>query len=62
MPIDPEPVDGGNLRLTNQYGRTWVQVVNPGDGTHQPHWTTCPQAPEWRHRHAGHGPETEGQR
>jgi len=45
MPVDPNPVDNGNLKLDDS-GR--LVVVKPGEGTHVSHFSTCPQAGQHR--------------
>jgi len=46
MPVDAEPVENGNIQLT-EFG-DGVRVVAPGDGTHVAHFTTCPKWPKRR--------------
>jgi len=50
IPLDPEPVNGGNLRL-DRLGRV---VVVPTDKRHGPlyvsHFATCPHATQHRRR------------
>lgn len=52
MPIDPEPVDGGNLILDRRDG---PRVTVATEGNLPPcgyvsHFATCPQAGKWRKR------------
>jgi hypothetical protein len=44
MPIDPNPVAGGNLVLTLRAVDAVVQAVPKGQGTHVSHFATCPNA------------------
>ena len=54
MPLDAEPVDGGNVIL-HALGSTCT-VLNAGQGTlldddeprYVPHFATCPDADTWR--------------
>jgi hypothetical protein len=50
LPIDPDPVDDGNLVLEERDGGTYATVVEPGKGTHRSHFATCPDAKTWRRR------------
>lgn len=61
MPINMEPVDDGNIIVTeNGGGRLIATVLPPGDPriteetTYVTHFATCPDATGWRRRH-GHG-------
>lgn len=45
IPIDPEPVEGGNLELV---GQSIAKVVKAGTGTHVSHFATCPNASSHR--------------
>lgn len=56
MPIDPEPVVGGNVVLTGE-GPHQAEVVGKAEverrrglglRLHVSHFTTCPQAGDWR--------------
>lgn len=48
MPLDPDPVEGGNVQL----GADGVaRVVGPlFGGTHKSHFATCPQAAQHRRK------------
>lgn len=48
MPVDPDPIAGGNLQLARVGDGLEVTVVRPGDGTHRSHYVTCPHAENWR--------------
>lgn len=55
MPVDPEPVSGGNLLLEALDGidREWTAVVVqaiPGVPMYRSHFASCPQAAEHRKR------------
>jgi hypothetical protein len=56
MPIDPEPVADGNLRLEHgRQGMVRVVVVPKayrvqGELLYKPHMGTCPPADQWRKR------------
>lgn len=45
MPVDPEPVEGGNLWLRDIGGGLTVRVVGSREGVlrHRPHFATCPK-------------------
>lgn len=46
MPMDPDPVEGGNVITVGKEGPfDVVQVVAPGEGTHVSHWATCTNPP-----------------
>lgn len=44
IPVDPDPVENGNLvfETSDLYRR--VRYVTPGDGTHVSHFATCPNS------------------
>lgn len=46
IPVDPEPVDNGNIVLRDGY----AEVVPPTTGVkaYVSHFVTCPQAKTWR--------------
>lgn len=44
MPIDPDPVDRGNLLIEDTLVGQVARVVPPGDGTHQSHFASCAHA------------------
>jgi hypothetical protein len=48
MPVDPEPVENGNLILIDRDGELHVAHAVPG--THVSHYATCPDAERWRRR------------
>lgn len=50
MPVDVEPVAGGNLELDELAGHTAVRVVTPEPDVERyvSHFATCPQSAEWR--------------
>lgn len=50
MPLDPDPVAGGNIELIN--GIAYVRGVsdNPADVRHVSHFATCPGAQHHRRR------------
>lgn len=50
MPVDAEPVEGGNLRLIPDGDVVRVEVVMGGGAPlqHRPHFATCPEADIWR--------------
>lgn len=57
MPVDAEPVAGGNVALTPRAGRSPLARVFgaddvPGDdeARYTNHFATCPQADDWRNR------------
>lgn len=57
MPVDPEPVATGNVRLVRDGGRLVAEVVPParrraGEELHLPHHATCPAAAQWRRQRA----------
>lgn len=51
MPLDAEPVDGGNVTLSNGvafvHGQPALLLDEPVE-TYVSHFATCPQAAEWR--------------
>lgn len=58
MPVDRDPVDGGNLRLTARpKGPPLVEVISAGDlftpdePRFVPHFATCPHAQAFRSFH-----------
>ena len=58
-PIDPEPVENGNIELfTGEDGRPMGRVVTDASDRlftpplHLSHWATCPDADEWRKKQA----------
>lgn len=53
MPVDAEPVEGGNVILYRR-GRSCVarslkkgEAPGPGEKTRMPHHATCPHAAHW---------------
>lgn len=53
IPLDPEPVQGGNVRIEARPGRTMALavVVNATEtGTHRSHFASCPNAARHRKR------------
>ena len=49
MPVDPEPVENGNLIIEYPPNRgPQVRYVDPGLGTHVSHFVTCPDADDHR--------------
>lgn len=56
MPVDPEPVEGGNLELVAGGSQLVprVRVVPAGERAgrvlHTSHFVTCPHAGRWRRR------------
>lgn len=57
MPVDAEPVEGGNLALTTRYdaqGTRFVEYVDPAQATldaeprYVSHFATCPDSDRWR--------------
>ena len=64
MPIDPEPVPGGNLAIDRSSWPPVATVMGPGEGAaqlalgaedgegellaHVSHFATCPDRDEWR--------------
>jgi hypothetical protein len=44
MPLDPAPVDNGNINLQAGIAR----YVDPGAGQYVSHFATCPQGKTWR--------------
>jgi hypothetical protein len=56
MPVDPDPVSDGNLRLElTGAGAPIVTVVPPGyrrddEDYYQAHFRSCPDADDWRRR------------
>lgn len=52
MPLDPDPVDGGNVQLVHHNGATTAHVVvaKPGVRLFQSHFATCPSGAGWRKR------------
>jgi len=48
MPVDANPVEGGNLSLKQVGDRIEAQVVEPGKGKYVSHFATCPQSKAWR--------------
>lgn len=53
MPVDPDPIGGGNLQLTRRGDESvTAAVVRPGEGTHRSHYASCPHADQWRSRSA----------
>lgn len=49
MPVDAEPVKGGNLRLEDvQDEGPCVYCTKAGEGTHVSHFATCPNAAQHR--------------
>jgi hypothetical protein len=52
MPIDPDPVEGGNIRAWPERGTGEVLSatgIEQADGPlYVSHFATCPQAGEWR--------------
>lgn len=64
MPVDPEPVAGGNIRLTTAHGTLLASVVGStidlfdqsDDGIrYQSHFASCPDAADWRANQAAAG-------
>lgn len=51
MPIDPEPVAGGNVDVAVIAGVRHAIGTAPGEGTHVSHFSSCPDAA--RHRKGG---------
>lgn len=55
MPIDAEPVDGGNVVIVGRGERAPRVDVRPGGTlfddrpTYTSHFATCPDAARWRH-------------
>lgn len=61
MPVDPEPVANGNLTLAAHFDGTVVYSrVEPSEGTHVSHFSTCPDAAE--HRRRDQSPDKEAAR
>lgn len=50
-PLDPEPVDGGNVELLDG-GRVRVVHAEPGVARYRSHFASCPHA-ELHRRHRG---------
>lgn len=52
MPIDSEPVANGNVIIDSSGNAVVVGSANviPDTDRFTSHFTTCPQADEWRHR------------
>jgi hypothetical protein len=51
IPIDPGPVDGGNVTVSQDLFGGWIAtVVGHGQGDHVAHFATCPHANDWRKR------------
>lgn len=52
MPVDAEPVDGGNIELTMQGHRVVATVTDAptlfGPALRTSHFATCPDADKWR--------------
>lgn len=48
VPLDPEPVENGNLRLTGP--PDFPTVIFVREGTHVSHFATCPNAAAHRKR------------
>lgn len=55
-PLDPDPVDGGNIRVTgthtDEQGRTspLAEYVGNGKGDRVSHFATCPNAAQHRRK------------
>jgi len=49
IPLDPEPVDRGNIDI-GEDGIARVALVETGKMRHVSHFTTCPDAPQHRRR------------
>lgn len=53
MPVDAEPADDGTLALIEDVDgelRVLVLGFDPDELRHRPHFSTCPEADEWRRR------------
>lgn len=55
MPVDVDPVPGGNVQLVEQHGQLTAVVVPAKRAfgrmnLRKSHFTTCPQADQWRKR------------
>jgi len=53
MPVDPEPVEGGNIILSERDHATPLAVyveADPGVMRHVSHFATCPNADQHRKR------------
>ena len=56
MPVDAHPHPEGRVVLFDRGGSVIAKVLGkeeqprPGENTRRPHWTTCPQAGNWRKR------------
>jgi hypothetical protein len=48
MPLDPEPVEDGNVMLIRARGQLMAYLDDPANGTHVTHFATCPNATEHR--------------
>jgi len=48
MPVDPDPIPGGNLNIID--GVVHVVQPEPRLRRHVAHFTTCPNANDWRIR------------
>src|SRR5262249_13148221 len=48
MPVDADPDERGNLEIRSEEGTMFVDVVEPGAGTHRPHFATCPESNSWQ--------------
>jgi len=48
IPLDPEPVPGGNVVLEACGALARVVKPDPSVKRHVSHWTSCPQAKQWR--------------
>lgn len=57
MPVDAEPVVGGNISLKREGGTVKAVVVSPKlsfgrRDLRMPHFATCPEGESWRKRQA----------
>ena len=52
MPVDPLPVDNGNVELSEVGGQLVAKVVAVGPGKFQSHFVTCKQAERFRKKPA----------
>lgn len=55
MPLDPDPVRGGNVMIAHHDGKLYATVVRASDGTGSrvAHFVTCPNRDQ--HRRSGPG-------
>lgn len=66
MPLNPDPVENGNIELIQRDGQT-IAVVHPaghvdlfGGPRFVTHFTDCPSAAEWRREHGVPEPRFDG--